>query len=26
VCPTGAIYKDEILGSVLVNEARCIFF
>jgi anaerobic carbon-monoxide dehydrogenase iron sulfur subunit len=24
VCPTGAIYKDEILGSVLVNEARCI--
>ena len=24
VCPTGAIYKDETLGSVIVNEARCI--
>ena len=24
VCPTGAIYKDELLGSVIVNEARCI--
>lgn len=24
VCPTGAIYKDESLGSVIVNEARCI--
>jgi len=24
VCPTGAIYRDEALGSVLVNEARCI--
>lgn len=24
VCPTGAITKDETLGSVIVNEARCI--
>jgi len=24
VCPTGAIYRDETLGSVIVNEARCI--
>jgi len=24
VCPTGAIYRDEQLGSIIVDEARCI--